>query len=58
MPNKREGYTRLNFDIPTEWHDTIKRYNKNAKLQVSMTNIVRCAIKECVDKIENQERGV
>ena len=56
MPNKREGYTRLCFDIPTEWHESIKKYNKNAKLQISMTNIVRCAIKECVDKIENKEQ--
>jgi len=56
MPNKREGYTRLNFDIPTEWHESIRNYNKKAILQISMTNIVRRAIKECVDKIENKEQ--
>ena len=55
MTSKKEGYTKICCDIPIAWHEAIKEYNEGASLQINMSNVMRMAIKECVEKIANKE---
>jgi len=57
LVSKREGFIKICCDIPVEWHELIKEHNKDAILQINMSNVMRSAIKECIEEIKNKEQG-
>ena len=52
MVNCKDGYIKVNCDIPVEWRDKIKEYNKTAGLQINMSHTMREAIRKVVESIE------